>query len=180
MPVRTILRRYPFALPLACIAAAAVLVSEASYWRSADNLDQLSAIHGARAGIWSLQQGLLSTETAQRGYLITHREGYLAPYQGSVRQVNDSLSTLGRYYGQDPVAAARLAQLRSLTATRLSALAETIRLQQEGRLSSAVELVNSGIGKEQMDAILRLGSELLSLESDRSEASRRDISNTLL
>ena len=181
MPVRTTLRRHPFALTLACVAAAAaVLVSEAAYWRSVNKLAQLSTIHSARAGIWSLQQGLLSVESAQRGYLITRRDEYLEPYQGSVRQVNDSLATLDRYYGQDPAATERLAQLRDLTATRLSALAETIRLQQEGRLGSAVELVNSGIGKEQMDGILRLGTELLALESARSLTSRQDISNTLL
>ncbi len=98
MPVRTTLRRHPFALTLACVAAAAaVLVSEAAYWRSVNKLAQLSTIHSARAGIWSLQQGLLSVESAQRGYLITRRDEYLEPYQGSVRQVNDSLATLDRF-----------------------------------------------------------------------------------
>lgn len=181
MPVRTLFRRHPFAVPMACIAAAAaILVSEASYWRSAATLDQLAAIQDARASIWAMQHGLLGAETAQRGYLITQREDYLAPYQASIRQVHDAMATLDQYYRQNPAASARLGQLHSLADTRLSAIAETIRLQQEGRMSSAVELIESGIGKEQMDAILRLGTELLAAESAQSEASHRDIDNTLL
>ncbi|MBK9574666.1 MAG: CHASE3 domain-containing protein [Rhodoferax sp.] len=170
-----------FVFPLACLAAVAMLfISEGSYWQSVGSLDNLKAMQDARASIRELQRGMLDAETGERGYLLTKREDYLLPYRAAVARVAESFSVLDRHYAQDPASRELLERLHELTATRLSLLAETIRLQQEGRTGAATELVLSGIDKEAMDAIVQVGNQLLAHETGKVATSRADIYQTLL
>ena len=73
-----------------------------------------------------------------------------------------------------------LSKLRGLTAAKLSELALTIRLHQQGKGGTTREITLSGIGKEQMEGIRALSAELLALETQRVAASRHDIYRTLM
>jgi signal transduction histidine kinase len=70
--------------------------------------------------------------------------------------------------------------LHSLTAAKLSELAETIRVQDQGRTDLARELVLSDIGKEKMEAIRALGAQLLAHETLNVAAGRTEVYQTLL
>ena len=182
MGVLTVVKRSPFVFPLACLASTAMMfVSEGSYWQSVGSLDNLSAIQQARTSIRELQHKLLNAETGQRGYLLTKREDYLPPYHAAVSQIAESFKFLERYYSaQDLASRDLLDKLRTLTEAQLSILAETIRLQEAGSARNASELVLSGIGKEKMDAISRIGDQLLARETRNVERSRQDIYQTLM
>ncbi len=67
---------------------------------------------------------------------------------------------------------ALLAKLRALTRTKLSELALTIRLHQQGKSDATREITLSGIGKEQMEGIRALSADLLALQTQRVETSR--------
>ncbi len=176
-----VLRRSPVVFPLACIAAVAMMfISEASYWQSVGTLDRLSAIHASRAKIQSLAQGILDAESGQRGYLLTARKEYLVPYAKAIETIADSFRFLHSYYDAEPGSAEVLRKLQALMATRLSELAETIRLFDEGRIDAAKELVLSDIGKEKMEALRLLSAELLASETSNVEENRADIYRTLL
>eukprot|EP01041_Mallomonas_annulata_P030083 gene30083-52173_t len=81
MKTLTVFQRNPWVMALAFAAAAAtVFISEASYWRSAGTLQELSAMGAARTQIQVLERSMLDAETGQRGYLLTGDDTYLQPY----------------------------------------------------------------------------------------------------
>src|SRR5450830_1297466 len=162
MDVFKVLKRHPMVFPLACIAAAAmVLISEVSYWKSLAALDVVGAAEEARMRIHILQRSLLEAETSQRGYLLTSRKEYLLPYGKALEQINESVQLLDPYFSHEATLQERLMKLHSLIEGRLSELALTIRLHEEGRGDAALDILLSDIGKEQMDGILALSAELL-------------------
>jgi signal transduction histidine kinase len=174
-------KRGRFVFPLACIAAAGLLaISEASYWQSEGTLGELGASSEVRSTIQVLAQGILDAETGQRGYLLTGRAEYREPYDRALVKIEEAFRVLDRYYGRDPEPRAVLAKLHALAETRLSELALTIRLKEQGRSSAGTEIVLSGIGKEQMDALRALSSELLAHETRNVVRSQQDILRTLL
>jgi signal transduction histidine kinase len=180
MDVFTVVKRSPFVLPMACIAAVAmVFISEGSYWRSVGTLDELGAMGMARTSIQGLAQGVLDAESGQRGYLLTGRSEYLRPYEGALKKINESFNFLDLYYGKNPNSAETLSKLHELTQTKLSELSETIRVQNEGKTDLAKELVLSDIGKEKMEAIRSLGAELLAHETLNVAQSRAEVYRTL-
>ncbi len=181
MDVVTLIKRSPLALALACVAAVVmVLISEVAHWQSIDALDNLGAIQGGRASLRNLQQNLLEAEASQRGYMLTSRAEYLQPYDVALKEVGTSLAALERYYVGKPESAQSLQRLRALTESRLSELALTIRLHEEGKAEAATQIVLSDIGREKMEGIRVLGTELLALEDRSVEAERRDLYRTLM
>src|SRR6188768_4100132 len=159
-----LIRRSPVVFPLAVLAAVAMLfISEGSYWQSVNTLDRLVAETEARASALDLRKNILDAETGQQGYLLTGREEYLAPYRLSLGPISDLLRLLDKHYAEDPKAKALLVQLDKLIRSRLSLIAETIRLKQEGKPDLAAELILTGFGKDQMGDIQVLGAELLKL-----------------
>ena len=73
-------RKRGLAVGFAALAAAAVMgVSEAAFWGADEALNQSQARHLARNDGLRLRELLTDAETAQRGYLLTGRDDYLAP-----------------------------------------------------------------------------------------------------
>jgi len=181
MDVLKVVKRSPLAFPLACVTVAAlVFISEGSYWQSVRTLDDLTAMETARSNLEGLAQGILDAESGQRGYLLTDRKEYLGPYDRALETIDDSFTALDRYYGREAQSQALMARLHAMTETKLSELALTIRLHDQGRGEAATELVLSDIGKEKMEAIRALGAELLAQESLKVATGRADIYRTLL
>jgi len=181
MDALKVFHRSPLVLPLAALAAMAMLlISEGSYRQSVKALDQLVAATEARASILDLRKNILDAETGQRGYLLTDREEYLVPYERSLGPISDLLRVLETHYTGNPRAAPVIDKMRERVTTRLSLIAETVRLKQERKPDLAAELELTGFGKEQMDDIRQLSSELLELGTVSMAASREGIDGTLL
>lgn len=170
----------PLFLPLACMVTIAMLViSESSYWQSIGKLDDLGAMGEAQNSIQALQQGILDSETSQRGYLLTDRKEYLQPYAVAHKNIDAALKKLDAYYEKKSVPQDILMQLREATATKLSELAETIRLHDTGQRKSAIDLVLSDAGKIKMESIRDLGEKLLAIENMNITHSRVRIYSSL-
>ena len=180
MDVFNVLKRHPMVFPLACIATALMLfISESSYRQSVRTLDEIGAAATVRMSIHALQRSILDAETGQRGYLLTGRKEYLQPYEQALKNLDESFQSLDMYYGKKQEPGGVLKKLHALTETRLSELAVTIRLHEEGKGKAATELVLSDIGKEQMDSIRALSSELLEYESVHVVTARDNLYQTL-
>jgi signal transduction histidine kinase len=181
MKLGLVMRRNPLLLSLAAAAAAVMLfISEGSYFRSVSTLNALGAMATARSSLQGLERSFLDAETGQRGYLLTERTEYLQPYDNALHQIDAAFRFLQQYYADEPEPLALLTQLRRVSDTRLSELALTIRLHQQGRESATRDIVLTDIGKEQMEAIRGLSAELLERETRRVQQSRSDIYRTLM
>ncbi|WP_291013048.1 CHASE3 domain-containing protein [Hydrogenophaga sp.] len=174
------LRHSRIVLTLAVAAAVGMVVlSEGAYWQSARALNDLAAIGDARSDILRLQQSVLAAEAGQRGYLLTARREYLAPYDQALRDIDESFSRLDRYYASSATSVERLDNLRALTDTKLTELAVAIRLYDEGKSAASTDIVLSALNKQQMEAIRALGTELLDSQALQADAGRETLDRTL-
>jgi signal transduction histidine kinase len=181
MKLGMVIRRNPLLLALAAGAAAVMLfISEGSYFRSVSTLNALGAMATARSSLQGLERSFVDAETGQRGYLLTDRSEYLQPYANALQEIDAAFGFLQQYYADEPEALARLMLLRKVSETRLSELALTIQLHQQGRESATRDIVLTDIGKEQMESIRTLSADLLAQETRRVEQSRGDIYRTLM
>ena len=180
MNVLNLLKGSTIVFPLALAATAAmVFISESSYRQSIGTLGDLDAMAQARTRVQDLQRSVLDAESSQRGYLLIGRGEYLQPYTQAVDDIAGQLSALDAYYAGDPETATVLARLRAAIETKLSELALTIRLHDEGRRDASARIVLSDIGREQMVVIRTMSTRLLEHESRRFAAGRADLYATL-
>ena len=177
----TVVKRSPVVFPLACIAAMAMLfISEGSYWQSVSGLQDLVRGRDGRERILGLERSLLDAESGQRGYLLTQNRDYLVPYDKALIDSEAAFKDLEADYQDTPEAREVLSKLHTATDAKLSELALTIRMQDEGRSAAVIDLVRSNIGKEQMEAVRVLSSKLLSVASTSLAASRQALHRTLI
>lgn len=180
MNVFKVVTRNRLFFPIACLAALAmVFISEGSYQQSVARLDRLGLIVDATASIRDLRKALLDAETGQRGYFLTLRKDYLQPYSKSLATIVNSLRRLESYYLEFPMLAGESAAFRRLVEARMSELAETIRLLEEGKSDTVREILLSDIGKEEMAAIQAIINELLERGRLQFVESRADVYQTL-
>lgn len=145
-------------------------VRQSSTWVT-HTFEVQTAIHG-------LASSLVDAETGQRGFLLTHREDFLEPYQAGVAGVEEQLRSMGALTADNPAQQQRLSELEPLVHDRLNVLADTIAQEKRGEHDAAIDAVNSGRGKYLMDKIrgvLRLmGNEEARLLSLRQEQLAND------
>ena len=181
MDVVTVIKRSPVVFPLACIAAVAlVLISEGSYWQSISGLQDLTSGRDARERVLGLERSLLDAETSQRGYLLTQNKDYLVPYDAEIANIESAFKSLEAYYRDGRAESAVLRQLHKAAGAKLSELALTIRLQNDGRRDAVTDLLRSNIGKEQMEEVRALSAKLLALSSESLVDIRWELRRTLM
>lgn len=177
----SILKRSSMVFPLACLAAASIiLISEYSYWQSAYKLDKVGVLTQSQDDLQQLIQGIVDAETGTRGFLLTGRRDYLNPYLEALGRIDRSMAQLEQRWGTDPASAQPLRKMHDFIATKLSELALTITLVEQGKGQATTEILGSGIGKEKMDEIRAIGRDLLAREARAIGQSREDIYRTLL
>ena len=174
-------RRSPFALPLAALAALVmVFISETSYRQSTATLDRIGQMAQARINIQGLLRHMVDAETGQRGYLLTQRKDYLKPYSEALDDIDESMRWLEKYYADDPVRTLAFVKMRRLVEGRMSELQETMRVFDAGKPEVAKLLLMTDIGKEHMESIRVLSAELVTHESAKVAAGRKDVYASLM
>jgi CheY-like chemotaxis protein/CHASE3 domain sensor protein len=113
-------------------------------------------------------QGLLSSvkdaETGQRGFLLSGDESYLEPYSAAVRALDGEFTRARALTGDNPQQQRRLDTLRVLITEKFDELNQTISLRRDGKNAEALALVRSDRGKQAMDRIRALTSEIENTE----------------
>ncbi|WP_348027599.1 CHASE3 domain-containing protein [Rhodoferax sp.] len=157
-----------------------LMISEGSYRQSIVRLDAVPEMLRAQNSIQNLADSVVIAETGQRGYLVTGRKEYRAPYDDAIKKVGVSMAHLQQYFGPKPEAAAILSKLQTATETKLSELALTIQLIDQGKPDAAKDIMMSDIGKEQMDIVRKSGNELLEYQARTITQNRNGIYESLL
>ncbi len=165
---------------IACLVAIAImLISEVAYWQSIGKLDKVGAFRRAQDSVQNLTQGMVDAEAGTRGFLLTGDREYLQPYELALGRIGQALDLLGKHLEADADSTAALGQLRDIAQTKLSELALTIRLIEEGKVNATAEILKSGIGKQKMDEIRAMAGALLAREERNIARGRQDIYRTL-
>ncbi|HUD53317.1 CHASE3 domain-containing protein [Parvibaculum sp.] len=160
----------PLLISLGVIGGFSVYYTQA--WREKQDfvIHTYRAIRTAEA----LLTDMLDAETGQRGYLLTGRPAYLAPYQGASKRAAEDFALLTELTEDNPRQQKRTAELQSLMHKRFDLLEQAIRLHDSNREIST--FITSGSGKAVMDEIRRIVGEITSEEeallSVRSQSAR--------
>lgn len=173
-------RRAGPAIALACVTAAAVLaIGETSFQGARASLDSLGAGSQARTAVQLLMRRILDAETAQRGFLITGRQAYLAPLDDVSADVERSITLLRTHYAHDTPMAATVEELSERTLEKMSEISETISRYDSGQHAVWRDLIMTDIGREKMEAVRSLAETLLATEERRVVADRAEVYQTL-
>lgn len=177
----SIIRRNPFVLPMAVVAGLAIFfISEGSYWRSLNTINDLRDLAVKRQNLSTLERGLVDAETGQRGYLLTGRMQYLEPYRDGRRASVDALAMLDRSFSKVAANSADLVELRALSERRLLEMEETVRLLQASQPQAALDLAMGGSGKQSMDRIRALTGKLIDEQFLHRQSFNVELDRTLL
>ena len=116
-------------------------------------------------------------ETSQRGYLLTGREIYLAPFNNAAAAIPAALDDLATQVADNPKQQDSVGQLRKLITDKLREMGSTIDERKAGHTDAALAIVNSDTGFKIMDEIRDLVSAM-ETEEDRLLAIRRTNAET--
>ena len=170
--------RKPLALlnrSLAVTAVLAALIMAASFWLGARNKsDDEWVLHSLAVRDQLTQVRILvqAAETGQRGYLITGRDAYLAPYNTAVTTLPATLDSLQGLVSDNLAHQQFMVALRQLIKDKLDELRSTIDEAKAGRPDAARAIVDNDSGFRLMQQInQRLAA--MDAEEDRLLNSRQ-------
>ncbi|HTC05021.1 MAG TPA: CHASE3 domain-containing protein [Xanthobacteraceae bacterium] len=160
---------------LVVTAVLAALLMAASFWLGARNKsDDEWVLHSlaVREQLTQVRILVQAAETGQRGYLITGRDAYLAPYDNAVAAFPETLDSLEKLVSDNPAHEQSIAALRQLIKDKLDELRSTIDEAKAGHADAARAIVNNDSGFRLMQQInQRLAA--MDAEEDRLLNSRQ-------
>src|SRR4029077_6402394 len=109
---------------------------------------------------------LVDAETGQRGFLLTEDESYLEPYREAVKNLDRLTDELKKMTSGDPDQQKRIHTLEPLIESKLGELQNTIDLRRKDGLAAANQVVLGGQGKQLMDNIRAVLTEMADEENN--------------
>lgn len=120
-----------------------------------------------RAAILDLLTTIQDAETGQRGYLLTRREEYLAPYSDAAETLADKRARLVAAIQDKPAYAAKLPGLQAALIAKLNEIGRTIDLVNAGRTDEAIDIVRADSGLVYMREIRQTLDYFQDITDDR-------------
>jgi PAS domain S-box-containing protein len=99
---------------------------------------------------------LSDAEAGQRGFLLTRRPVYLAPFVSGRPFLDSSLARIRQLTRENPTQQARLDTLTALAHASLAFMDSTVEVRRNLGLDSAIARLETGRGRELMDEIRRI------------------------
>lgn len=175
------IKRSAVTFPLAVVTALVLMIiSESSYRASVRSLDQLGVRALIQTSNLELMRQMLDAENGQRGYLITGRPEYLKPYRETMQSIGATMKVLSDYYITQPSQTGNFTTLANLVSKKLSEMETTVRLRAENREDAWRAVIETDIGREQMDAIRQASERLVAYETAQIKIGRDEVYQTLL
>ncbi len=103
---------------------------------------------------------LQDAETGQRGYLLTGKEAYLAPYEEAVTSIEKWLDGSQAHAAEELMPVQAVTAIKDIVRVMLEELKRTIELARSGQREKAIDAVRGNSGKELMDELRSRFSEL--------------------
>ncbi|WP_277188979.1 CHASE3 domain-containing protein [Caballeronia sp. BR00000012568055] len=128
--------------------------------------DWIEHTYQVLSALESTLQLITDAETGQRGYILTGKSTYLAPYRQAVQTVQSLPSRLRQLVKDSPTQLNRVHELELALDAKLEELQQTLATLDTQGLTSARAMVLSDVGREHMDRIRALISQMRSYETD--------------
>ncbi|HEY0791956.1 MAG TPA: ATP-binding protein [Chthoniobacterales bacterium] len=138
------------------IWAADFLVEQRTFHGLQQAQRRVGQLKDARMELLTLVEAYVNAETGQRGYLLTGNESYLAPYLTARSRLQNAASHIRGVLTEQ----SELGTILDRGQAKLDEMQRTIDLRRTGGLGAALELVQTGAGKNLMDQIREAAARL--------------------
>ncbi|MCC6195281.1 MAG: CHASE3 domain-containing protein [Burkholderiales bacterium] len=146
-------RKILLPLVLGIIASLAIAVyAELGYRRLEQANRQVAAALEMQSALHEALALIVDAESSQRGYLLTGKDEYLAPYTSALPKVDGAFNHLREMLVVNGTPAQRdaLGRLNNLVGKKLSELEATLALHRKNGAQAAQALIDTGIGRRTM------------------------------
>jgi PAS domain S-box-containing protein len=133
----------------------AIVLQGALVWQSHSLIKTVQDGRSAQVAATKVLDSLLNAETAQRGYLVTSDQTYLAGYTIAEQQLPAQLADL-RHHAAEIRASPNpelIDRIVTLARQKMTELGQTLALMQGGQRDQALALVRTGLGENTMNVI---------------------------
>lgn len=122
---------------------------------------------------------LKDIETGQRGYILTGRESYLAPYKKGLNDIQDDWRQVSAHHVISSRSDRQLQTLKELAEQKLAEMQLSIDVfRSEGR-TSAIAMINTDQGKALMNQIRDLVAQIKRQEQQEVDLRNRELSDSI-
>ena len=153
---------FAFFLLLLCISGFLVQSSQSAQAKSARWVAHTVEVEARIAGLLAM---ITEAEASARGYLLTHRDPYLEPYEKALPQVGPALADLQQVTKDNAAQQQRLSALAPLIEKKREVMEKAVTHGRAGKFDEAVQVINTDLGRNLMDSIRKLTNELAAEES---------------
>jgi len=112
----------------------------------------------------NLEVKLLNAETGMRGYILTQRANYLAPYTNNVDKIIPEIRKLQHLTIDNPIQQERLDSLDILANAKVKHMHEVIQLNKSSGQKAATSMVLTDVGKVLKDRIVSINNSIIQEE----------------
>ena len=118
---------------------------------------------------------VIDAETGERGYMLTGKDEYLAPYSRAILRLDEAFTRLRELLVINGNASQResVGRFNGLVGKKLAELEATLALYKAEGVESAMKLMNTGIGRRTMDQIRAEVEDMASAHRGQVEAATR-------
>lgn len=146
--------RIRFITPVVLLAGLSVLAtSEIGNRQLLQTFNTLQDAYERRRIVRSLDQAALAAETAQRGYVLTEKDPYLAPFQQAREAISRLTDELQTVTAGNPEAQELARGLEADLRAKISEMEITVKLVDSGRRTDAILVINTDEGRRRMDRV---------------------------
>ena len=179
IPVRPFWKPLLLALLTAALAMLVVGTMEWSYRKAMTSLAKAGQRDDTRRAAETLLRRLIDAETAQRGFLLTGRESYLAPYDNADRDVDAALAVLRSSAADQPAQGRLVESVAQDSHARLTELRLTLDAYRSGDEAAWQDTLDSDVGKARMEAVRHSVAVLLNHAQQAADLEQSRIADTL-
>ena len=176
---RLVRRRWATALVVA-VAVAFLVVNEIGYRRALAGIESAEEIYSQRTEVRRLQLLLQAAEAGQRGYLLTGQPEYREPFEQAQIQLESQMVRIRTFFADDAGSQGNVHEIEDLARRKMSELRTTVSLFESRNVEGALEVVKTGIGRDNMRALDKLVTDMVAQEDIKLAYARQDLINTLL
>jgi signal transduction histidine kinase len=176
---RLVRRRWATPLVVA-VAVAFLVVNEIGYRRALAGIESAEEIYSQRTEVRRLQLLLQAAEAGQRGYLLTGQREYREPFEQAQAQLESQMVRIRTFFADDADSQGNVREIEDLARRKMSELRTTVGLFESRNVEGALEVVKTGIGRDNMRALDKLVADMVAQEDIKLAYARQGLINTLL
>jgi PAS domain S-box-containing protein len=167
-----------FALALLCLGMIG-FISYSSVGRSQVDATWVSHTHEVIAALHEMLATADNAETGERGFAITGKSDFLAPYDQAVQQIQADIQRVRTLTADNPSQQRRIDSLQTVLSRRLAILDEVIKTRQAQDFRAAEAIITSGEGERLQQQLRGIIHEMVGAENDllvaRSLRAQKDV-----